>query len=123
MTESREHHVDLRLVRGYEFVATLPSGDHTESMIFDEPPPLGDASGPNATTVLAAAVGDCLAASFAYCLRKVRLEPVDLKASVVAHVARNQQGRLRVTARLRSVFKTPFVSSHIRIARRACSDG
>ncbi len=97
MAESREHHVDLRLVRGYEFVATLPSGDHTESMVFDEPPPLGDASGPNATTVLAAAVGDCLAASFAYCLRKVRLEPLDLKASVVAHVARNQQGRLRVT--------------------------
>jgi organic hydroperoxide reductase OsmC/OhrA len=33
-----------------------------------------------------------------FCLRKVRLEPIDLSASVVAHVERNAQGRFRVTA-------------------------
>ena len=46
--------------------------------------------------MLAAAIGDCLAASFAFCLRKVRLEPLDVNAEVVAHVARNEQGRFRI---------------------------
>jgi organic hydroperoxide reductase OsmC/OhrA len=97
MEESREHRVDLRLVRGYEFVATFTDGTGLESMVFDEPPPLGEGSGPNAAAVLAAAVGNCLSASLAFCLRKVRLEPVDLTATAVAHVTRNEQGRFRVS--------------------------
>ena len=96
MSETREHHVELRFVRGYEFVATFKDQE-TQAIVFDEPPPLGEGSGPNAAAVLAAAVGDCLAASFVFCLRKVRLEPVDLTASVVAHIGRNAQGRFRVT--------------------------
>jgi organic hydroperoxide reductase OsmC/OhrA len=98
MSESREHHVELHFVRGYEFVATFKDNEGMQAMVFDEPPPLGEGSGPNAAAVLAAAVGNCLAASFAFCLRKVRLEPVDLTASVVAHVDRNPQGRFRVTS-------------------------
>jgi uncharacterized OsmC-like protein len=97
MADTREHHVELRFVRGYEFVATFKEGTPVESMVFDEPPPLGEGTGPNAAAVLAAAVGNCLAASFTFCLRKVRLEPLDLRANVVAHVARNEQGRYRVT--------------------------
>ena len=97
MSDSREHRVELRFVRGYEFVATFKDAEKHDSIVFDEPPPLGEGSGPNAAAVLAAAVGDCLAASFAFCLRKVRLEPLDLTANVVAHVARNEQGRYRVT--------------------------
>jgi uncharacterized OsmC-like protein len=99
MSETREHHVELRFVRGYEFVATFKDKDSevTQAMVFDEPPPLGEGSGPPAAAVLAAAVGDCLAASFAFCLRKVRLEPLDLTANVTAHVDRNHQGRFRVT--------------------------
>ena len=98
MSESREHLVELRFVRGYEFVATFKDKEGMQAMVFDEPPPLGEGSGPNAAAVLAAAVGNCLATSFAFCLRKVRLEPIDLTASVVAHVDRNEQGRFRVTS-------------------------
>ena len=97
MSETKEHHVELRFVRGYEFVATFKEQEGTQALVFDEPPPLGEGSGPNAAAVLAAAVGDCLAASFVFCLRKVRLEHVDLTASVVAHIGRNAQGRFRVT--------------------------
>ena len=97
MSDSREHRVELRFVRGYEFVATFKDDPALEPIVFDEPPPLGEGSGPNAAAVLAAAVGDCLAASFAFCLRKVRLEPVDLSANVIAHVARNEQGRFRIS--------------------------
>ena len=97
MAETQDHKVSLRFVRGYEFVATFPDSDALPPIVFDEPPPLGEGSGPNAAAVLAAAIGDCLAASFAFCLRKVRLEPLDVNAEVVAHVARNEQGRFRIT--------------------------
>jgi organic hydroperoxide reductase OsmC/OhrA len=96
MSETRDYKVSLRFTRGYEFVATFPDHEALPPIVFDEPPPLGEGSGPNAAAVLAAAIGDCLAASFAFCLRKVRLEPLDVNAEVVAHVARNEQGRFRI---------------------------
>ena len=70
MAETRDYKVSLRFSRGYEFVATFPDGEGLPPIVFDEPPPLGEGSGPNAAAVLAAAIGDCLAASFAFCLRK-----------------------------------------------------
>ena len=97
MSEKRDYKVGVRFVRGYEFAAMFPDSDAVPPIVFDEPEPLGEGNGPNAVGVLAAAVGDCLAASFAFCLRKARVEPVDLTASVVAHVARNEQGRFRVS--------------------------
>ena len=97
MSETRSYTVALRFVRGYEFVATFPESEGLPPIVFDEPPPLGEGSGPNAAAVLAAAVGNCLAASFAFCLRKARVEPLDLTAAVVAHVARNEQGRFRIS--------------------------
>ena len=97
MSETLDYKVDLRFVRGYEFVATFADNEKLPPIVFDEPAPLGEGSGPNAAAVLAAAIGNCLAASFAFCLRKVRLEPVDLTAAVVAHVARNEQGRFRIS--------------------------
>ena len=97
MSETRDYKVDLRLVRGYEFVATFPEGDGLPPIVFDEPAPLGEGSGPNAAAVLAAAIGNCLAASFAFCLRKARVEPVDLTAAVIARVARNEHGRFRIS--------------------------
>jgi organic hydroperoxide reductase OsmC/OhrA len=98
MSETRNYKVDLRYVRGYEFVATFPDEKELPPIVFDEPPPLGEGTGPNAAAVLAAAVGNCLAASFAFCLRKARVEPVDLMAAVVARVARNEHGRFRISS-------------------------
>jgi len=97
MSEAREYHVDLRFVRGYEFVATFRDGEGVPPIVFDEPAPLGEGAGPNAAAVLAAAIGNCLAGSFAFCLRKARVEPVDLTAAVVARVARNEHGRFRIS--------------------------
>lgn len=96
MSETQDYKVSLRFLRGYEFVAKFPDNESLPPIVFDEPPPLGEGSGPNAAAVLAAAIGNCLAASFAFCLRKVRLEPVDVTVEVVAHVVRNEQGRFRI---------------------------
>ena len=98
MSETRNHKVNLHFAGGYEFVASFADDEKLPPLVFDEPAPLGDGAGPNAASVLAAAIGNCLAASFAFCMRKVRLEPVDLTAAVVAHVARNEQGRFRVSS-------------------------
>ena len=98
MSDTRDYNVNLRFAGGYEFVASFPDDERLPPLIFDEPEPLGEGGGPNAAAVLAAAIGNCLAASFAFCLRKVRLEPVDLTAAVVAHVARNDQGRFRISS-------------------------
>jgi organic hydroperoxide reductase OsmC/OhrA len=97
MSDTRDYKVDLRFVRGYEFVATFANAETVPPIVFDEPAPLGEGVGPNAAAVLAAAIGNCLASSFAFCLRKVRLEPIDMTASAVAHVGRNEQGRFRIT--------------------------
>ncbi len=84
-------HLDLR--EGYRFVVDM-GGDQTLTM--DEPPPLGEGAGPNASTVLGAAVGNCLSASLVYCLRRAHLEVESLETEVVVTPVRDERGRLRI---------------------------
>lgn len=64
----------------------------------DEPAPLGDGSAPNASRILGAAVGNCLAASLLFCLQKARVPVTGLKAEVRGELARNEKGRLRIAS-------------------------
>lgn len=96
MTDERQQHATVRLVRDYQFVAEFGDVSNTPSILFDEPPPLGDGRAPNASAVLSAAVGDCLAASLALCLRKAHLDVAGLTAHVTTRIVRNDQGRLRI---------------------------
>jgi uncharacterized OsmC-like protein len=43
-------------------------------------------------------VGNCLAASLTYCLRKARAEVQAMRADVLTKLERNERGRLRVTS-------------------------
>lgn len=97
MAEETTHHVTLRLARDYEFVAEFNDVPSAPSVLFDEPAPLGTGRAPNAAAVLGAAVGNCLSASLAFCLRKARVELLDLTAHVTTHVGRNERGRHRIT--------------------------
>lgn len=90
------YHATVRLVRNLQFVGEF-DGARGAPMLFDEPRPLGDGTAPNAAAVLGAAVGNCLAASLAFCLRRARLDPTRLTAQVSTHVARNDHGRLRIS--------------------------
>jgi uncharacterized OsmC-like protein len=96
MADERRHHVTVRLARDYEFVAEFADVPGSPSMLFDEPEPLGHDRAPNAAAVLSAAVGDCLAASLAFCLRKSRIALDGLTAQVTTRVVRNEQGRFRI---------------------------
>ncbi len=86
--------VHLRLEEGYRF--TVDFGDGLGPLTMDEPPPLGGAEGPNASAVLGAAVGNCLSASLAYCLRRAHLDVVGLSADVEVAPQRDERGRLRI---------------------------
>ena len=95
--EARTHHATIRLAREYEFVAEFDDIPGSPSILFDEPVPLGHDRAPSAAAVLGAAVGNCLAASLTFCLRKARVDLYDVAAHVTTHVARNEQGRYRIS--------------------------
>jgi organic hydroperoxide reductase OsmC/OhrA len=94
--EEITHRITLKLDKGYEFLATFESWPDLPPIRCDEAPPVGEARGPTATGVLATAIGNCLAASLLFCLRRSHADVRDLTARVTARVVRNEQGRLRV---------------------------
>src|ERR1041385_1975019 len=96
MSAERDYTVDLKLESDYRFTATFPDSPRLEPMDFDEPAPLGGGVAPNAVAVLSAAIGNCLAASLTFCLRKARVDVDALAARVVTHVARNEHGHFRI---------------------------
>jgi uncharacterized OsmC-like protein len=65
-------------------------------LLSDEPPPLGQGAGPSPVQLLAAAVGNCLADSLLFAMRKFKQSPEPIGAVAEASVGRNQQNRLRV---------------------------
>lgn len=88
-------HVSLQRETGFHFRVRFRDGRIPE-LFTDEPPPLGDGTGPSATALLAAAIANCLAASLLYCLHRAHLEPAALAAEADVTLHRNEQGRLRV---------------------------
>ncbi len=90
------HHVTVRLTRDFAFAATFDDLPDAAPIHFDEPPPLGASTAPNAVDVLSGAVGNCLAASLAFCLRKARIDLRALTAHVTTEVERNAKGRFRI---------------------------
>jgi uncharacterized OsmC-like protein len=97
MSEPQDHHATVTLVRGYEFIAEFPDSMGSSAMLLDEPQPLGGNRAPNAAALLGAAVGDCLAASLTFCLRKSRTTVNGMSATVTTHVTRNGAGKLRIS--------------------------
>lgn len=79
---------------GYRFRIDFASG--TSSLLMDEPKPLGTGQYPNAGSLLAAAVGNCLCASLVYCMEKARADISDICAEVGTTLERNERGRLRI---------------------------
>jgi len=95
MSEERSFRVEVEREEDFVFRADFGM-DGVESLAMDEPEPLGAESGPNASKVLAAAVGNCLSASLLFCLRKSRVDVSGMRATVDGVLARNEGGRWRI---------------------------
>lgn len=95
MTEGASFRVDLERIREFEFRADF-DWQGVAPLVVDEPEPLGDRKGPNASRLLGTAVGNCLSASLLFCLEKAKVEVNALKTAVTGHIVRNERGRLRV---------------------------
>lgn len=90
-----EFTISIDQVKDFEFVVKFDKPQHPE-LLLDEPPPLGQDRGPSPARVLAAAVGNCLAASLLFCARKARVPLEGLRTSVRTQIVRNEAGRLRI---------------------------
>lgn len=86
--------VILQQKQDYQF--EVSSGGSVPDLIADEPTPMGTGLGPSPVQLLAAAVGNCLADSLLFALRKFKQNPDPLRCDVQAQLGRNSEGRLRV---------------------------
>lgn len=79
----------------YRFV--LDFGEGIAKTAADQPKPLGDGAGPSPEQMLAAAVANCLSASFVFATGKFKEDPGRLTTQVICKIGRNERNRLRVT--------------------------
>jgi uncharacterized OsmC-like protein len=93
--ESSDFEIRLEQQERYRFSADFGMSG-VEPWIIDEPPPLGEGAGPNASRVVAAAVGHCLSASALYCLERAHIPVHGVRTSVAATTTRNDRGRQRI---------------------------
>jgi uncharacterized OsmC-like protein len=93
--EEKTFKVSLKREKGFIFKVDfgIPG---VETLTMDEPAPIGSDTGPNASKVLAAAMGNCLTASLMFCLQKARAEIGEIETKVEGKMRRNEKGRWRI---------------------------
>jgi uncharacterized OsmC-like protein len=89
--------VTVRLVQRQDYRFDNHFGPDIAVLASDEPAPLGAGTGPSPQQLLGAAVGNCLAASLLFALRKFKQSPEPLRCEVDVATGRNAQGRLRIS--------------------------
>ncbi len=95
MPEENQFSLRLNRIANYQF-ETRFDNDKLEPLLLDEPVPLGDDKGPNASRLVGAAVGDCLSASLLFCLEKAKQQINGIETDVVGTMRRNERGRWRI---------------------------
>ena len=90
-----EFELHIRQIEGYEFAVRFDKEQYAELRL-DEPAPLGRDVAPNAARALAAAIGNCLAASLVFCLQKSGSALSGVESDVHVELVRNENRRLRI---------------------------
>jgi uncharacterized OsmC-like protein len=94
--DAQQFRVTVARRQGFAFSAGFDH-DGWPALTVDEPPPMGAGEGPNPTRIVAVAVGTCLSASLLFCLAKARVHVGGFATVVEGTVARNDEGRLRIS--------------------------
>jgi len=89
--------ITVRLHQHLDYQFQNQFGAAVPQLLTDEPAPLGQGAGPSPVQLLAAAVGNCLASSLLFALRKYKQPGEPIACDVQAQVARNAEKRLRVS--------------------------
>lgn len=90
-----EFTIEMEQVEDYAFRVRFDK-EQFPPLDMDEPVPLGKESGPNASRVLAAAIGNCLSASLLFCARKSHVEVGPIQTKIAVRTGRNERKRLRI---------------------------
>jgi organic hydroperoxide reductase OsmC/OhrA len=119
MSEEGRFKIHLAQQEGFQINVAF-DWKRASDLLMDEPPPLGEQTGPNASRLLAAAAANCLSASLLYCVFKE--EPPDqcLRAEAVCVMVRNEKKRLRVGRLEITLILADVVTQSPRFAR--CKD-
>jgi uncharacterized OsmC-like protein len=100
MSENQIFTYELNLRRKEKYKFEVDFGkDSIPTLNLDEPKevPGGEETGPNASMLLGAAVGNCLSASLIFCLEKKRIPFTDIKSKVTLKRQRNEKGFWRIS--------------------------
>jgi organic hydroperoxide reductase OsmC/OhrA len=90
-----EFTISMKQLENFEFEVRFDKEQYAP-LRMDEPEPLGKDAAPNASRVLAAAIGNCLTASLLFCTRKARVELGPMETKIHVKLGRNERGRLRI---------------------------
>jgi uncharacterized OsmC-like protein len=95
MSEAGKFTIHLEQEEDYSFRVKFDIKKAAD-ILMDEPPPLGERNGPNASRLLTAAAANCLSASLMYCLAKEQVPAHNIKTEATCTLVRNEKKRLRI---------------------------
>ncbi|MCK4844339.1 MAG: OsmC family protein [Candidatus Heimdallarchaeota archaeon] len=95
MTEEKEftYEINMEKLENYKFLVDF-GRESIPSLLMDETKdiPGGEETGPTASMLMGAAVGNCLSASLVFCLSKKRVNLENLKTKITLKRKRNDKG-------------------------------
>lgn len=99
MSETGNFEYEINLIKKDHYKFEVDFGEEIPKLLMDESieVPGGEGKGPQASFLLAAAVGNCLSASFTFCLSKKKVNLVSLKTKVRFKRERNEEGFRRIS--------------------------
>lgn len=90
-----EFTIQVRQVEDYQFLVQFDK-ESMGDLRTDETAPLGKEAGPSPTRMLAASIGNCLAASLLFASKKAGVALGPVEASVKVQMVRNEKKRIRI---------------------------